>query len=383
VEATDDVDRIKQALDNPRALCDALGLIPDGGRGRTWFLDGRDAIRVPCPWHGERTGSCSVTLAGGTVRVHCFGCDQSGDALSLIAQVEGLDLRTDFRRVLDVAADLAGVPRPDRSRPDYAPVVRAAPRVYVEPGTPDDGVIDAITEVLAQRARVRDEAGAWRYLVSRGLDTTEAAGWYALPGEARRREALRAAIVAAVGEDAWRASGLATAEGPYAGAWSWAWRGPRLVIPWRAPNGTVESIQGRYLGDCPEGVAKYVFPRGRSPQWPFGCDGVGVAGEETPVAIVEGALDAVSFGELARRHGVDVLPLGIPGTGGWRASWLRLCRKRPCIVALDPDKAGEKLRATLVPELSLVAKRGPRGPEVSVKKPRGGKDWNDVLRGAA
>jgi hypothetical protein len=146
VEPADDVDRIKQALDNPRALCDALGLIPDGGRGRTWFLDGRDAIRVPCPWHGERTGSCSVTLAGGTVRVHCFGCDQSGDALSLIAQVEGLDLRTDFRRVLDVAADLAGVPRPDRSRPDYAPVVRAAPRVYVEPGTPDDGVIDAITE---------------------------------------------------------------------------------------------------------------------------------------------------------------------------------------------------------------------------------------------
>lgn len=94
---------VRYAVADPRKLCDALGLTknakPQGG-----------GLSVCCPAHGEKNPSCSVTRGpDGTVRVRCFGCDFSGDALTLIAQVHGLSLRgDDFRQVLAIGADLGG-----------------------------------------------------------------------------------------------------------------------------------------------------------------------------------------------------------------------------------------------------------------------------------
>lgn len=378
---SDDADRIKYALTDARALCDALHLL--GRPGRDWLRQAAGAI-VRCPWHDEKTPSCSVTLAGGTIRVRCFGCGETGDALSLIAVVYRLDVRADFAELLDTAADLAGVPRPDRSG-DRPRVVRAiAPRpVVVEP--PDDGIMGAVAAVLADRARVTSSVLGMRYLRSRGLDSGAALGWYALP-DGRDRDDLVAAIVATIGSDAWMRSGLATVDGPRAGSWSYAWKGLRLVIPWRAPNGTVETLQGRYVGDCPDGTSKYVFPRERRPRWPWGVDAMESVGADTALAIVEGAIDAVSFDALASLHGLDAKALAVPGVSAWRDEWTKLCARRPCIVAFDkapegkPGEAVEAARAALTETLRLVARRGERGPMVRVRTPKRGKDWNDALR---
>jgi hypothetical protein len=63
-------------------------------------------LTVRCPKHGGV--SCSVTRGqDGTVRVRCFGCGFSGDALTLIAEVHGLDPGRNFREVLRTAAELA------------------------------------------------------------------------------------------------------------------------------------------------------------------------------------------------------------------------------------------------------------------------------------
>lgn len=379
-----DADRIKAALDDARGLCDALGLL-DGRRGRDWHPQAGGAI-VLCPWHDERSPSCSVSRgANGTVRVKCFGCGATGDALSLVAVCHHRDLAGDFREVLDLAATIAGVALPERlERPaGYVPPVRAIVR-RVEPApveAPEDGSVDAVAAVLADRAPVTGDRAAMAYLRSRGLDGSRVArGWYALPADEAARARLRDEVVERVGAEAWASSGLSSIEGPREGLWSYAWHGPRVVIPWRAPNGTVESLQGRLMGEESKGVRKYVFPRGRRPRWPFGVEGVADLGADAAVAVVEGALDAVSFNLLADAAGADAYAVAVPGVSAWDARWLRLFARRPCIVALDADRAGDAAVGEMRARLGSVARRDAnRRPMVSVKRPRSGKDWNDAL----
>lgn len=376
-----DAERIKAALDDPFGLLDALGLL-GGRRGVDWERQ-PSGVTIRCLWHSENSPSCSVTRVRDGVRAWCFSCHVSADGLGIVAAALGLDVRTDYARVLDHAAELAGVPRPERlDRAPYHPlpaIVRRPVPVHVE--APEDGSIDAVAAVLADLAPVAGDRAALGYLAGRGLGGSRVArGWYALPGDEAARARLRDAIVERVGAEAWASSGLSSVEGPREGLWSYAWHGPRVVIPWRAPNGTVESLQGRLMGAESNGVRKYVFPRGRRPRWPFGAEDVADLGADTAIAVVEGALDAVSFNLLARAAGADAYALAIPGVSAWDARWLRFFARRPCVVGLDADRAGEALVAEMRTRLASVARRDAnRRPMVSVKRPRTGKDWNEAL----
>src|SRR5690242_18399964 len=93
---------LRYRLADPVDLARRLGLLEGAKRQPTGLF-------VLCPAHGERTPSCSVTRGpDGTIRVRCFGCDLSGDVLTLVAAASGLDVRRDFRRVLERAASAAG-----------------------------------------------------------------------------------------------------------------------------------------------------------------------------------------------------------------------------------------------------------------------------------
>ncbi len=98
---TDLAIELKTALSDVRTLLDALGCLRGATKQAGGFL-------IRCPWHLEKTPSCSVQLKQGSIIAHCFGCDASGDALDLIAACRGLDIRTRFRDVLREAAVLAG-----------------------------------------------------------------------------------------------------------------------------------------------------------------------------------------------------------------------------------------------------------------------------------
>src|SRR5262245_42513746 len=92
---------VRRALDDPRALCQRLGL---DKRARTQ----RGGLTILCPWHAEKAPSCSVRLTqNGTIGVRCHACGASGDALSLIAAALGLDVKRDFPKVLAEAASIA------------------------------------------------------------------------------------------------------------------------------------------------------------------------------------------------------------------------------------------------------------------------------------
>lgn len=63
---------------------------------------GRNSFGL-CPFHSEKTPSFSVNRELGIYK--CFGCGESGDVISFIQKVEGLD----FTDALKLAADKAGV----------------------------------------------------------------------------------------------------------------------------------------------------------------------------------------------------------------------------------------------------------------------------------
>ena len=50
------------------------------------------------------------------------------------------------------------------------------------------------------------------------------------------------------------------------------------MIPWCAPNGAVETLQGRLIGEARGKVSKYVFPRERRPRWLYVGDSPNDAG---------------------------------------------------------------------------------------------------------
>lgn len=164
---TVDVRTLRESLSDPRALVEALGLA-DGHRSIVRHGSG---VLVRCPWHADRTPSCSVRVGGdGTIAVRCHACGACGDVLSLIAATNGLDVRRDFREVLRIGAEIAGrwdllderatspVPRPK-------PI--PSPRPEPERDYPPAAEVDA---VWSASGRATGDTEARTMLEGRGLD---------------------------------------------------------------------------------------------------------------------------------------------------------------------------------------------------------------------
>lgn len=157
---------IRRTLVNPRAVCDALGLL----RGATTQTG--HGVTICCPAHGERTPSCSVTIGrDGTLRFRCFGCQATGDVLTLVATVHDLDLRSDFKAVLVEAAQLAGLSQVVDELNDRKPYEPRPLPTLPEPG-PDRDYPDAaeVTALWALGGSVLDDPASGGHLVGRGLD---------------------------------------------------------------------------------------------------------------------------------------------------------------------------------------------------------------------
>lgn len=103
----DDRDEVRQAfaLSTPYRAAELLGLRlvpPARPHARS--------VAVWCPWHSEATpGACSLTIRRGQLQAKCHSCGESGDVLSIVAAIEGLDLGPSFGEVLARAAALVGV----------------------------------------------------------------------------------------------------------------------------------------------------------------------------------------------------------------------------------------------------------------------------------
>lgn len=353
---TDDLPRIvRERLDDPMAVCSSLGLLER-------FKRQPGGVVIRCPVHKDRDPSCSVTVGPDrTLRWRCFACSASGDVLTLVAVVHGLDVRRDFQRVLEAAAGLAGVHLEEHHEPLPVPE-RPAP-------IPEPPAVDAETfaRVVAplMRSGELDGRGAsgpvCDYLEGRGiLEAARADGWFAMS------QGAGALLCDVFGVELVQRCGLVNERGELKFA-EWA-----LAIPWRTPSGVVQTIQRRHLGEC-DAKRRYVFPSGRGPSHPYGVERlVGIG----PIAIVEGAIDVLAW-RVAGSHRYETA-IGVPGVSGWKTDWDVMVKDRIVVIAYDDDTAGNR-------EVDRLDARFRAAGAAKVRRgtPRRGKDWADGLRRSA
>lgn len=218
-----DADAVKAALAaiGPVALIERLGL---GERARR----SGGGVMIRCPWHDERSPSCSVRVArDGEIAVHCFACGRGGDALALVAAARALDGRRDFRRALAEAAAIAHVDL------DVRPLSTA----WTPPRKISAAELEAVWSACGAVSDDVDLAAALR---RRGLD----------PADVTDRDLARALPT----------TGTLPRWARFARK-SWVELGNRLIVPMYDAAGQLASLHGRYIGDEPRDVP----PKGLSP----------------------------------------------------------------------------------------------------------------------
>lgn len=318
---------IRYALTDAFALCERLGLI---GKKGTWTRQPRGAI-VCCPWHNENTPSCSVRIGpDGTIAVKCFGCQVGGDALSLVAAVQGFSMRSDFKQVLIATAELAGLhsmvaeieageARPARPR-IAAPVVAREPDREYPPA-------HEVADLLAACSPTSEDPDVSAWLISRKLDPDAVDGTeiaFALP----RRCAL----------PAWAR---------YQGK-SWLETGHRLVVAMRDAKGDVRSVRaGRVVdGDSP----KRLPPAGHKAAGLVLASTLAIAmfsGTLKPSRVVftEGEPDTLVW--ATKRNERPCALIGIVGGSWTRELAARVPTGAEVILRTDRDEAGNRYAAEI------------------------------------
>jgi DNA primase len=358
--STDVARAIRERLNDARALAGALQL-PTAPRASA-----RQAF-VCCPWHQENSPSCSLKLReDGTISVHCFGCDQRGDAYTLIAKVRGLDLVGDFQEVLRAAADIANAPA-------LAPVEVAAKPVEHE-GVNDEtyhGIWSWLLEALSPLRAIAPQVA--NYLDGRciGADA-EAVGVRGLPRDGRELAASCLAVFERAdleGAGVLR-QGLDTLDWP-------AWR---VLVPWRDRYGRITCVQRRRLDD---GRPKYLSPKGRSPRAPFGVELLAGAldcmGPRAEVIVTEGAFAALARRKIARHGDERAAVIGVYSASTAAAGMpMDLLEGRRVVLSLDRDGAGESAREKLAALIEPVA-----GEIVHERTQGAAVDAGDVLEAAS
>lgn len=311
---------VRSRLIDANLVCGLLGLEHGASKQARGLL-------IRCPWHADRTPSCSVRQApDGTISVKCFGCDRTGDVLDLIAAAHGLNARHDFPEVLRLAVELAGAPgdqttarlparaRPLTAQPGYPPAAEVA------------SVWDACGSVLED-----GEVSAW--LRSRELD----AGQVDLFGLAR------ALPLGADGPSWARFQGR-----------TWAEAGYRCLFPLFDEDGTLRSLRARRVlgGDGPkalppaghragglvmaDALGRMLLATGKAPDlWP--------AREPLRIVVSEGEPDYLTWGTaFADSDATAPAVIGVVA-GAWTPDIAaRVPDGARLIVRTHHDDAGEK-----------------------------------------
>ena len=141
----EDIARVRETTDIVALIGEHVALKRSGGR-----------FSGLCPFHGEKTASFSVNAQLGVY--YCFGCQESGDAITFVRKIEGLEFADAVERLAAKAGitlryDSVGATQDRRKRQRLTETVAAAVDFY-------------------HRLLLEDAAGghARGYLRSRGFD---------------------------------------------------------------------------------------------------------------------------------------------------------------------------------------------------------------------
>lgn len=318
----------------PERVCRHLGI-----QGRK---EGRSYI-IKCLWHAESDGSCSVQLGqSGTIRAHCFACDQSWDVHAMIAQQEHLSLHgQDFVTILkrecemlsryDLMKMIDGDPdaKPDPNRPPTPPLVQLPDRDY-PPGDEIAAVWDGCISVLEDKP-----TSDWLWL-QRGLVAYEISVLglvRALPPDMRKIE-----ISGEAGGPRWMNKRVGDR------LMSWPALDHRLITPLYDHQGVMRSLRARYVGTDTEHQPKSLTPSG------YRSSGV-VMADALALATLRGAVGAILPENQVLRVGV------CEGEPDWLQWALRVrsdLETRPVAVFGIESGAWTSEIASTIPDGSIV-----------------------------
>ena len=309
---------LRAALVDAREVCRRLGL-DEGAQPQA------RGVLIRCPWHADRTPSCSVREASdGTIAVKCHGCDRSGDVLHLVAAVHGLDVRRDFTEVLNRAGELAGDARGDALvRPRMPPREREPERTYPP--------ADELACLWNQGGSVVADPEVAACLRGRGLDADHV----------HRLDLARALPVRAA-VPAWASYKRQP----------WPRTGHRLLVPAFDAHGAMRSLRAWRVVDSD--TPKRLPPAGHRLGGLVLADAAGVAllcgAAAAPEAvIVEGEPDLLTWATWLAQHGRagEVAVFGI-FAGGWTTEVAaRIPDATVVYVRTDHDEAGERYAAVI------------------------------------
>lgn len=276
-----------------------------------------------CPFHAERTPSFHVFPE--SRRFRCFGCDQGGDALTFVMEMEGKDFPTALRQLAEQAGvSLAYDPETQRRIARRRALLRAcemaaqhfAQNLFDSVGRPGREYLArrGISEEMARRAGLGYAPQAWQDLTGRlakeGIDP---------------RDAVEAGLIA-------------TREG---GRHYDVFRG-RVMVPIRDADGRVIAFGGRIVeGEDPR---KYInsreTPLYRKSHVLYGLDVArGVLRSSGEAVLVEGYFDALALWEAGIENAVALCSTALTPE---HLSRLERLGVESITLLLDGDEAGQK-----------------------------------------
>jgi len=233
------VDAVRDQTRIDEVIATSVALINAGG----------GALKGLCPFHDEKTPSFYVRPSIG--RYHCFGCGESGDAISFIEQTQALG----FADAVEYLANLSGVTLQYEDRPIGSDRQRDTPELRPRIIAANN----AACEFFKSQLVTPDAAPARKFLVDRAFSREAAAlfevgfapaGWDNLTRHLTGLGFTNHELVEA---------GLAKPRNNGNGVYD-LFRG-RLMFPIRDVSGMLLGFGGRRLDeleDNPDQVAKYL-----------------------------------------------------------------------------------------------------------------------------
>jgi len=321
----DSVERVKEAVD----MVELVGARTDLRRVGTRFTG-------LCPFHEERTPSFSVNAEHRLF--HCFGCGESGDALSFIQKTEALD----FREAIEFLAERYGVEL-QREEEDPREEERRRRR---------ERLLSLLDRAATYYGRVlwesKEAERAREYLEGRGLGEEVLRGFRVGYSPSAWDKLFVAAQRDGFRPDELVAAGLAQ-RGRGGGLYD-RFRA-RIMFPLADPRGKVLGFGARALRE--EQRPKYVntsendlYHKGRQL---FGIDRArGPAAKAGRVLVVEGYTDVLALHQAGLEETVAIM-----GTAMTQEQLAELARVASSVfLALDADRSGQEamLRAARAAE---------------------------------
>lgn len=317
--------------------------------------------RMLCPFHVEDTPSL-VFYPPPQNEFHCFGCGKRGDVIKMYADV----CQIDFKTALDELAtqyipNFEGYSSKKIRKIDVKSIYTQKPvkeKTFVFQAKFSD-IYEDFQRFCLNLPATESARKAAEYLRGRGIDdwTIRHFRLFVLKNYGLTNDYLKEKY----NTDELIASGIVNERGNLV-----FFKHP-IIIPYYQ-NGRIVYLQGRTIGEPPEGTSKYQFMTG-IPRTIFNIDSLKNLRGNAEVYLTEGAFDCMTL----FRHGMSAVSLGSAKT--FKKEWIKHFKKFKVWVWFDNDTAGQAGTIDLMEELHL------NGISVDRKYlPTGIKDINEFFQ---